>query len=68
MVNLILYQNDLTIEADGNVPDGAVTITGSKDMEYLMEVNQIVKEFQQKVLSWIEKMPCLPLLDYEAVK
>lgn len=49
MVNLILYQNDLTIEADGNAPDGAVTITGSKDMEYLMEINQIVKEFQQKV-------------------
>ncbi len=49
MVNLILYQNDLTIEADGNAPDGAVTVTGSKDMEYLMEVNQIVKEFQQQV-------------------
>ena len=55
MVNLILYQDDLTIEADGNAPDGAVTVTGSKDMEYLMEINQVVQNFQQLVSSMNEQ-------------
>lgn len=51
MVNLILYQDDLTIEADGNAPGGAVSVKGSKDMEYLMEVNQIIQDFQQRISS-----------------
>ncbi len=51
MVNLILYQDDLTIEADGNASGGAVTVKGSKDMDYLMEINQLVQDFQQKVSS-----------------
>ncbi len=49
MVNLILYQDDITIVADGNAPDGVVTVTGSKDMDNLTQINQIVQEFQQKV-------------------
>ncbi len=55
MVNLILYQDDLTIKADGNAPGGAVTITGSKDMEYLMEINKIIQGFQQRVSSLNEQ-------------
>ena len=51
MVNLILYKDDLTIKADGNAPNGVVTVTGSKDMEYLMEINQVVQNFQQLVSS-----------------
>jgi peroxiredoxin len=34
---------------DGNAVDGAVNITGSKDMEYLMEINQMVQAFQKQV-------------------
>lgn len=51
MVNLILYQDDLTIEADGNASSGAATVKGSKDMDYLMEINQVVQDFQQGVSS-----------------
>ena len=54
MVNLILYQDDLTIKADGNAPNGVVTVTGSKDMEYLMEINQVVQNFQQLISSMNE--------------
>ena len=55
MVNLILYQDDLTIKADGNAPNGVVTVTGSKDMEYLMEINQVVQNFQQLISSMNEQ-------------
>ena len=49
MVNLILHQDDLDIVVDGNAPDGAANITGSKDMENLMEINQMVQSFQKQV-------------------
>ena len=49
MVNLILFQDDLNIEVDGNDANGAVNITGSKDMEYLSEINRMVQSFQQQV-------------------
>jgi len=48
-VNLILYQDDLNIEVDGNSTEGKSSITGSRDMEYLNEVNQMVQDFQQDV-------------------
>jgi peroxiredoxin len=51
MVNLILYQEDLQIEVDGNAADGAVVVTGSQDMQYLTEINQIVQDFQKNVAS-----------------
>ena len=49
MVNLIIYQDDLTIEVDGNAADGLARISGSKDMDYLMEINQLVQGFQKHV-------------------
>jgi peroxiredoxin len=49
MVNLIIYRDDLNIEVAGNDANGAVTITGSKDMEYLTDINRMVQDFQQGV-------------------
>ncbi len=51
MVNLILYQDDLLIEVDGDAMDGKAEVTGSEDMKYLTEVNQIVQDFQQRVAA-----------------
>ena len=51
MVNLILHQDDLMIEVDGDAANGAASVTGSKDMEYLMEINAMVQQFQQQVSS-----------------
>ena len=48
-VNLILHQDDLTIEVDGNAPDGKSSITGSTDMDHLNAVNTLVQNFQSKV-------------------
>ncbi len=49
MVNLIIYQEDLTIEVDGNTPDGDVMVSGSQDMKNLTELNQLVQGFQKHV-------------------
>lgn len=49
MVNLILFQDDLNIQVDGNAPTGAVDITGSQDMEFLTEVNGMAQSYQQEV-------------------
>lgn len=48
-VNLILDDEDVQITADGNRPDGLVEVSGSKDTDYFYEVNEIMREFQQKV-------------------
>lgn len=48
-VNLILDDEDVNIVADGNRPDGFVEVHGSKDTDYFYEVNDIMREFQQKV-------------------
>lgn len=50
-VNLIVYQDNLTIEVDGNDPNGAVKVTGSVDMDNLGDINQMVQNFQQRVGS-----------------
>ena len=50
-LNLIIYQDNLTIEVDGNDPNGAVNVTGSVDMDNLGEINQMVQNFQQTVSS-----------------
>jgi len=49
MVNLILHQEDLSVEVDGNDPNGESTITGSRDMQYLTEMNQLSQDFQASV-------------------
>ena len=51
MVDLILDQDDLNIEVDGNNPAGVSSVTGSKDMQYLKEINEMVQAFQQQVSS-----------------
>jgi len=48
-VNLILDKEDVSIEADGNRPDGFVKVSGSTDTDYFYEVNELMREFQQKV-------------------
>lgn len=48
-VNLILDQEDVNIVADGNRPDGFVEVTGSTDTDYFYAVNNIMRDFQQKV-------------------
>ena len=49
MVNLILSDSDLKVEVDGNAPRGQALISGSKEMDQLNSVNNLVQEFQQKV-------------------
>ena len=48
-VNLILDDEDVQITADGNRPDGFVEVKGSEDTDYFYAVNDIMREFQQKV-------------------
>ncbi|MFP4090537.1 MAG: redoxin domain-containing protein [Cyclobacteriaceae bacterium] len=48
-VNLILNDEDVQIVADGNSPDGLVKVTGSKDTDYFYLVNDIMRDFQEKV-------------------
>ena len=49
MLNLVVYQDDLTIEVDGNDPAGTAKVTGSVDMDHLSEITQMVQTFQQRV-------------------
>ena len=48
-VNLILHQDNLSIEVDGNAPNGKADITGSTDMDNLNAVNALVQDFQSEV-------------------
>ncbi|MDF9799735.1 peroxiredoxin [Catalinimonas alkaloidigena] len=48
-VNLILDDEDVNIVADGNRPDGFVEVSGSTDTDHFYEVNELMREFQQKV-------------------
>lgn len=48
-VNLILDQENVNIVADGNRPDGFVKVSGSTDTDYFYAVNEIMRDFQQKV-------------------
>ena len=48
-VNLILSQDDLQVEVDGNNPRGNAVVTGSREMEQLNEVNDIMQNFQLEV-------------------
>jgi len=48
-VNLILDNEDVRIVADGNRPDGLVEVTGSQDTDYFYAVNEVMRDFQEKV-------------------
>jgi peroxiredoxin len=48
-VNLILDSEDVELVVDGNGKSGAFEVKGSKDTDYLNEVNDIMKNFNAKV-------------------
>jgi len=48
-VNLILDDEDVSITADGNRPDGFVEVTGSEDTDHFYAVNDIMRQYQQNV-------------------
>jgi len=48
-VNLILDDEDVSITADGNRPDGFVEVSGSEDTDYFYAVNDIMRSYQQEV-------------------
>ncbi len=48
-VNLILDDESVKVTADGDKPDGDAKVEGSKDTEYLQEVNNIMQDMQQKI-------------------
>jgi peroxiredoxin len=48
-VNLILDDEDVSITADGNRPDGFVEVTGSEDTDYFYAINDIMRSYQQEV-------------------
>lgn len=55
MVFLVLDENhsEVEIEVDGDQPNGKLVVNGSKDTQYLMEIQQIkgsVKQFEQQIM------------------
>lgn len=48
-VNLILDDESVKVVADGDKPNGYAKVEGSKDTDYLYEVNAIMEDMQQKI-------------------
>jgi len=47
-VNLIFDNENINVEVDGNDVGGAVTITGSSDIDKLNQLSEIIKEFSTR--------------------
>lgn len=48
-INLILNDTDVTIRADGNIPNGSFEVMGSVDTDYILELNALNQKFHQQV-------------------
>lgn len=48
-VNLILNDTDIEVIAEGNKPNGSFTVKGSKDTDYITEINQLQKDFDLSI-------------------
>lgn len=49
VATLIVNEDDLNVVADGNERNGKLEITGSKDMEYMTQLQDIMKKQQEEV-------------------
>jgi thiol-disulfide isomerase/thioredoxin len=49
VATLVVNDKDLNIVADGGARDGKIEITGSKDMEYMTQLQEIMKKQQAEV-------------------
>lgn len=49
VINLIVDKDDIVIEADGNLPEPKYTVTGSKDMDFIMSLENRINAFEAKV-------------------
>jgi len=54
-VNLIVDKDDIDVHVDGNNPKGFSRVEGSKDLEYLNEINDMVQGFQEKLAPMNQK-------------
>ena len=48
-VTLILNNTDVSVRADGNIPNGTFEVTGSPDTDYILGLNKLKQEFQIQV-------------------
>ncbi len=45
-VNLILHKDDIQVNVDGNTPNGYAQITGSSDIDFIREIQELNQSFQ----------------------
>lgn len=49
LINLIVDNEDMNVEADGILPDAKYKITGSKEMDHIMALEKLVNDFEAEV-------------------